>query len=83
MARVVTLEAKDDFDGWRAAARTLVAQRVDPAEVVWQVGSGPGDLFAAEAVVDEGAPPFMVPRAFGYMVSRVVLHRDPERFSLL
>ena len=41
----VALTAPDDMDGWRAAARRLAMAGVDPADVVWQVGDAPGDLF--------------------------------------
>ncbi|MDE0948359.1 MAG: uracil-DNA glycosylase, partial [Sphingobium sp.] len=41
----VALSAPDDMDGWRSAARRLAMAGVDPADVVWQVGDAPGDLF--------------------------------------
>ena len=88
--RVVTLAEPDDFDGWRDAARGLLAEGVPPDHVVWQVASeGAGDLFAV------AAPP--VPAATGPMggagvnVSRqfldtarsAALANDAERFALL
>ncbi|MGZ8283847.1 MAG: hypothetical protein ACXWUN_12975, partial [Allosphingosinicella sp.] len=53
--RLVTLAAEDDFDGWRAAVRPLAAERVPPAEVSWQVGDAPTDLFAAAAAAPAAA----------------------------
>ncbi|MDX3911519.1 MAG: UdgX family uracil-DNA binding protein [Sphingobium sp.] len=81
--RAVQLEREDDFDGWRAAARSLVAARVPAEQVVWQIGAQPTDLFAGEPVAPAEAPQLAVPKDFLYMASRVVLHANPERFSLL
>ncbi len=88
--RVVTLAEPDDFDGWRDAARGLMADDVPPDDVVWQAGSAPADLFgtvppdppvasaprAASATVS-------VPRAFLDLARSVILGSDPERFALL
>ncbi|WP_260597692.1 UdgX family uracil-DNA binding protein [Sphingomonas endolithica] len=86
--RLVTLTEDDDFDGWRDAAREMVAAAVPPSDVVWQVGEGPGDLFAGNDSDDTPAAPaasggFSVPRAFLDLARSVVLHSDPTRFSLL
>ncbi|MFD1034020.1 UdgX family uracil-DNA binding protein [Sphingomonas hankookensis] len=81
--RVAALAAADDFDGWRDAARSLAAQRVSPADVVWQVGDLPTDLFGDEAIVDGNAPPPRVPRPFIDLARTVAMHADPERFALL
>lgn len=81
--RVAALAAADDFDGWRDAARSLAAQRVAPAEVVWQVGDLPTDLFGDEAIVASDAPAPRVPRPFIELARTVAMHADPERFALL
>lgn len=81
--KVVQLEAEDDFDGWRAAARTLAAACVQAQDVIWQVGNQPTDLFSETPVAIGTASAFKVPRDFVHMASRAVLHSDPERFSLL
>lgn len=83
--RLVALPEPDDFDAWRDAARGLIAAGVPPDDIVWQVGSQAGDLFAATATprhdpVDAG---FKVPRAFIDLARDAILHRDPERFALL
>ncbi|MDE0878307.1 MAG: UdgX family uracil-DNA binding protein [Sphingomonas bacterium] len=83
--RVVTLAEPDDFDGWRDAARGLIADDVPPEDVVWQIGDAPRDLFAGEAE-SRVAPPsagFSVPRAFLDLGRNVVRGSDPERFALL
>lgn len=82
--RVVTLETEDDFDGWRDAVRGLVLDHVPPDQVVWQVGDGPGELFAGQVPL---APPaagaFSVPRPFIDLARNAILHDDRERFALL
>jgi uracil-DNA glycosylase len=80
--RAVTLEAEDDFDGWRAAARALAAAAVPAAAVSWHIGAGM-DLLGDEAVLPTAAPPFPVPRPFVALAETVICHRDPERFALL
>ncbi|SER36373.1 UdgX family uracil-DNA binding protein [Sphingobium sp. YR768] len=80
----VSLSAPDDFDGWRAAARRLAVAGVDPADVVWQVGDAPGDLFGHDPLPPEPErAAFSVPRAFVDLAQTAILHRDPERFALL
>lgn len=81
---VVRLEAEDDLDGWRSAARALALRAVPAEEVIWQVGEDAGDLFAsggAEPFVS--AEPFAVSRRFVELAEAVILHRDAERFALL
>jgi DNA polymerase len=80
---LVALDREDDFDGWRAAARSLVAARVPADRVVWQVGPRASDLFADRPVVPSGEASFAVSREFLEMASKVVLHSHPERFSML
>ena len=83
--RVVTLAEPDDFEGWRSAARGLLAESAPPDDVVWQVGEAGGDLFAggAKPQLASVASSFSVPRAFLDLARNAVLHRDPERFALL
>jgi len=83
--RIVTLEAEDDFDGWRDAARGLVLDQVPPDQVVWQAGEDdPGELFAGQMPVvpaERGA--FSVPRGFIDLARSAILHSDRQRFALL
>jgi DNA polymerase len=75
--RTVRLSSETDFEGWRAAARALRADGVEPARTAWEI--------------DPHAPPpearreraQMVPRAFLGLARDVVLHRAPDRFLLL
>ena len=45
--QVVRLASETDFDGWRAAARSLRARGVTPGRALWTVE---GDLFGAAQV---------------------------------
>ncbi len=79
----VTLAAPDDFDGWRDAARALVAGAVPPSAVIWTAGEA-GDLFGGDTDLPPATEPsFTVPKAFIDMARRVVCHAEPERFALL
>ncbi|PZU10658.1 UdgX family uracil-DNA binding protein [Sphingomonas sp.] len=83
---VAVLDAEDDFEGWRSAARALILADIAPDQVIWQIGDGPTNLFggapAALAAPPAGAA-FSVPRAFLDLARTVILHADPERFGLL
>ncbi len=80
----VTLAAPDDFDGWRAAVRTLVARDTPPSAVTWLIAGEAGDLFGEAAPGGDAAlPSFTVPKAFLDMAKRVVCNAEPERFALL
>jgi probable DNA metabolism protein len=83
--RRVRIDAPDDFDGWRSAARALALADVAPDQVVWTVGDASDDLFGTDAPLPTPAADaaFTVPRPFLELARSVVAHRDPERFALL
>ena len=82
---IVTLAHAEDFEGWRNAARALAAAEVPPADITWQIGNGPSDLFTRpdNEPPPAAASPFSVPRAFLTLAQLVSGHSDPERFDLL
>jgi uracil-DNA glycosylase len=87
-ARLIRLEAEDDFDGWRVAARTLAAANVPADQVLWQVGEQADDLFADEGDTGGAAAPategrLTVPKQFMPLARSALLHSEPQRFSLL
>lgn len=84
-ARVVRLAAEDDWDGWRDAARRLLAARVAPDAIIWQAGESADDLFAAggDDLPPEPQLELRVPRAFPALAKSALLHKDPERFALI
>ena len=77
--RRVALASGADLDGFRRAARALVAEGTRPDDVVWD--GGEPDLFGEPLALD--APPLVLPRALGTLVGQVVPHSDPERYALL
>ena len=82
----IALDSETDFEGWRKAARALVLQDIKPAEVTWSVRGNDRGLFEP---ADSAPPPetpsgtFSVPAKFVDLAKTAILHRDPERFSLL
>jgi probable DNA metabolism protein len=84
----VVLAGDTDLDGFRRAARGLIAADMPPDAVVWHTGeSAAGDLFGHD---DAAAPPHAtasaarphVPADFLRLCETVVLHADPGRFAL-
>jgi len=80
---VVALAHEEDFDGWRRAARALIACGIAPDEVEWQIGDRSAGLFGGEVFDPPESPSFPVPRAFVTLAETVICHSDPVRFSLL
>lgn len=80
---LASLASEDDFEGWRAAARSFALADVPPAEIVWRVGATPSDLFAESQPDVVGPPAFSVPRPFIDLARIAICHSDPERFTLL
>ncbi|WP_349257492.1 TIGR03915 family putative DNA repair protein [Roseateles sp.] len=90
----VQLDGPIDVDGFRRAAKRLMAGGVAPDDVAWVTGDD-GDalwtdeaLDSAAAVESEpltGAAPstFTVPAAFLSLCRTALLHAEPQRFTLL
>jgi uracil-DNA glycosylase len=81
----IALSCETDFEGWRAAARALALEAVEPDDVNWSVAnSSEPELFASSQLpVNADHAAFTVPAAFMELARSVVLHRHPERFALL
>ncbi len=80
--RTVRITRPDDLDGFRRAARGLIAAGVAPETVSWQQEDDAlpfGDLVPDDAA----APALSVPKRFHALAEPVICHRDPERFALL
>lgn len=95
-AQKVALAGETDFDGFRRAARGLLAQEVPPDRVVWTVaGDATPGLFGEEADTGDVHEPDGVPNAataaptarvspdFIALCEHVTLHREPARFALM
>jgi probable DNA metabolism protein len=83
------LAGPTDLAGFRTEARQLLAHQVPPAEVQWQLdpeAARYSDLQTPQASRPRNvarAATAIVPASFTRLCEFVVLHRDPERFSLL
>ena len=85
----VKLAGQTDLAGFRSEARQLLAHQVPPGEVEWQLQAGT-DPFMDPQLPQASRPKnvaraanAIVPASFTRLCEFVVLHRDPERFSLL
>ncbi|MBC7506335.1 MAG: TIGR03915 family putative DNA repair protein, partial [Sandarakinorhabdus sp.] len=78
----ITLASPDDFEGFRAAVRRLIAADIAPEWVTWRVAGDVGDLLGDGDPAVSGAE-LRVPKAFPDLARRVICHSDPERFALL
>lgn len=84
--RTVTLEGRGEFAEWRAAARGLLLDRVEPAAVRWQLAGDGADLFGGFAAPETRpgeARDVVVPKSFMETAEAAICHSDPDRFSLL
>jgi len=87
--RVVTIPPT--LEGWRGAARGLIEEGLEPADVLWReapASKGEPGLFDAPpasepAAAESAASPLKVPRAFLELAAAASFHRDPNRWELL
>jgi uracil-DNA glycosylase len=80
----ITLDSATDFDGWRTAARSLLAADIAPDRVSWRVAGQSASLFEEQVTPQPTAPTsFTVPRELLALAASATLHRDPSRFALL
>jgi probable DNA metabolism protein len=88
----VTLQGPADLEGFRRAARSLLAQQMLPEQVSWHsCGPAMQNLLAATGEARAGAlppafveaPAISVPPGFFSLCQSVILHSDPNRFDLL
>jgi probable DNA metabolism protein len=85
----VKLAGQTDLAGFRSEVRQLLAHQVPPDAVEWLLVS-PADLYFDTQSAQSSRPrnvaraaTAIVPASFTRLCEFVVLHRDPERFSLL
>ena len=89
----IKLRGPTDLEGFRRAARSLLARQVPPEQVSWHTaGALVDDLFAGQDAVQSAAnaevlsahaPAVKVPAEFLALCESVILHSDPNRFGLL
>jgi DNA polymerase len=85
----VKLAGNTDLAGFRSEVWQLLAHQVPPDEVEWQL-EAPADPFTDPQLPQASRPrnvaraaTAIVPASFTRLCEFVVLHRDPDRFSLL
>lgn len=83
------LAGHTDLAGFRSEARQLLAQQVPPEAVAWHL-EPPVDAYTEPQLPQASRPrnvaraaTAIVPASFTRLCEFVVLHRDPQRFSLL
>jgi DNA polymerase len=81
--RTVRLKPGADLDGFRSAARGLVAAGIGPDDVLFDSEATPTLSGLTKAASPQGAPPVLMPRVVQELIEQVVCHRDPERYALL
>jgi DNA polymerase len=83
----VRLQGQTDFEGFRRAARGLLAQNILPEQVSWQCGDAslesPPAAGTAHSPAFSDAPAVHVPPEFFAMCQAAVMHHNPQRFKLL
>ena len=81
----IPMRTQDDPDEWRDWARKLIAHKVPADAVEWRAEDALGSLFAdgAPPPLPSDAAPITVPRPFLDLAHTVLLHRDPQRWSIL
>ncbi len=83
----VRLRGPVDLEGFRRAARSLLARRILPAQVSWHGSDeAAADRFAPaqeHSALFHDAPPVQVPPEFMALCESVILHSAPGRFDLL
>jgi len=83
----VALRGQADFEGFRRAARGMLAQNILPGQVDWHCDGAP--LQAPQAAGTAHSPAFSdapavsVPPEFLALCQAAVMHRNPQRFQLL
>ncbi|WP_103333658.1 UdgX family uracil-DNA binding protein [Pseudotabrizicola formosa] len=85
--RVIRLPLIGTVAAWRGHVRQLARRSVPPEAVLWQVGEGGADLFAADPpggdgpVPDPSVPPLTLPREVIGAIETALCHSDPQRFA--
>lgn len=83
----VTLQGPADYEGFRRAARGLLAQNILPDQVSWQCSSTPLEgadaTGTAHSPALSDAPAVSVPPEYVALCQVAVMHSNPQRFNLL
>ncbi|MEO8431166.1 MAG: UdgX family uracil-DNA binding protein [Acidobacteriota bacterium] len=79
------LVIEPSFEGWREAARRMIAERVPPADVLWREvpGHAGRDLFRETPAATAAGSEIRVPRAFVDLARDASRHPDPARWAII
>ena len=80
---MISVRFDDSFEGWRHAARALVAENIRPDDVEWIAGSAQESIFEPGPSGNHQPASFSVPADFVRLAESVACFRDPGRWSLL
>lgn len=79
----VVLRARGDFGEWREAARSLLAQGVEPRDIDWLSEDAVGqELFPPMSGPKSLVRPVSVPKDFLPLAESLICHSDSARFDL-
>ncbi|WP_108397853.1 UdgX family uracil-DNA binding protein [Devosia submarina] len=82
--QTITLQALNDFEEWRKAARGLLQAGIAPEDVEWRDPASDAGLFGGDGEPPSGKQPVgSVPPAFIELARTAIANSDPERFALL
>ena len=81
--RRVGLNTNASFEDWRAAARQLLADGVEPHEIDWSNEDSLSLFGTGERAPSEPSASIRVPRDFFQLATLASLHRDDARFAVL
>lgn len=82
--RTIALKDGADFDGWRTAARALLAAEVPPEQVTW-LASGEASLLLDQdepASASASGATTRIPAEFLGLMESLICHSDPQRYGL-
>ena len=73
------------FEGWRNAARTLLAAKIDPSRLLWDDGSQSltGIVDAEEMPSPDAESRIALSKRFVQLAQDVAVHREPARWDVL
>lgn len=78
-----TVVIEPTFESWRDAARGLLAQGVEPVEILWSDDASDASLFGGKSPAAPASPVPKVSAAFMDMARTAAAHTDPRRWGML
>ncbi len=79
---MITVAVDNDFESWRTAARSLIAAKVEPQQIVWQSGDQPV-FFAAAELPKAVVPSFNISSKLLNAMRLAASHSSTEKWPRL